>query len=99
MPAHIVIDNQAISEFCRKWQITELALFGSVLRDDFRSDSDIDVLVTFEEGADVGMLELVRMARELAGVFDRKVDVVEKAGLRPMLRAEVLSSSEVLYAA
>jgi predicted nucleotidyltransferase len=99
MPAHIVVDEKAISDFCQKWQITELALFGSVLRDDFRPDSDVDVLVTFEAGADVGMLELVRMARELAGIFGRKVDVVEKAGLRPMLRAQVLSSSEVFYAA
>ena len=99
MSARIFIDSKAIADFCQKWQVTELALFGSVLRDDFRPDSDVDVLVTFAPDADIGMLELVRMGRELEQILGRDVDVVEKSGLKPLIQQEVISSAEVLYAA
>ncbi|MHC4490716.1 MAG: nucleotidyltransferase family protein [Planctomycetota bacterium] len=61
MPARIPIDSQRIAAFCRRWKITEFALFGSVLRDDFRGDSDVDVLVTFEEGHGWSLFDLVKM--------------------------------------
>lgn len=99
MSPRIPIDQAAIAAFCRKWQVTELALFGSVLRDDFGPNSDVDVLVTFELNADIGLLEMIRMERELERLLGRSVDVVEKAGLKPLMQRDVVSSAEILYAA
>lgn len=99
MSARIPIDREKIVEFCQRWQITELALFGSVLRDDFRPDSDVDVLVTFAPEAKIGFLALGAIAEELSAILGRKVDVVPKRGLKPLIRDEVLSQAEVLYAA
>jgi predicted nucleotidyltransferase len=99
MPAHIPINHHVIATFCRKWHVAELGLFGSVLRDDFRSDSDVDVLVTFEPDAGLGLFEFVRMGRELSEILGRHVDLVERAGLKPALRQEILATTELLYAA
>ena len=99
MPAHIPIDHQAVAAFCRKWHVAELALFGSVLRDDFRPDSDVDVLVSFTPDAGVGLFEFVRMGRELSEIVGRQVDLVEKAGLKPALRPRILATTELVYAA
>ena len=95
----IDIDQQRIGEFCRRWQVSELALFGSVLRDDFRPDSDVDVLVEFLPGTRREFVDFEDMAAELAAIFGRRVDVVPKRGLRPRLREEVLGSAKVVYAA
>ena len=65
---------EQIKGFCQKWQVTELALFGSVLREDFRSDSDIDILITFSPTAKRGLTETLQMRDELQAIFDRKVD-------------------------
>lgn len=93
-------DQRRLAEVCRRWRITELNLFGSVLRDDFRPDSDIDVLVSFEPQAGWSLLDIVRLAEELEQVFGRKVDLVEKEALRnPFRRHEILSHREVIYAA
>ena len=89
---------EAIREFCRRYPVRELALFGSVLRDDFRADSDIDMLVEFEPNAPVGMLMLARMQRELSEILHRKVDLVLKRGLKPAIRQSVLDSAQVIYA-
>jgi predicted nucleotidyltransferase len=95
----IDIPQEKIAEFCGKWKITEFALFGSVLREDFRPDSDVDVLVSFDEGAHWSLLDLVRMREELKGVFGREVDLVEKKGLRnPFRRYEILTTREVVHA-
>lgn len=97
--AKIAIPEQQIAEFCRKWQITELALFGSVLRDDFRPDSDVDVLVTFSPDAHHSLFDLVDMEEELGAVFGRKVDLLSKVGLRnPFRRHEILRTCQVIYA-
>jgi predicted nucleotidyltransferase len=72
----ISIDAIALDAFCQRWGITELDLFGSVLRDDFRPDSDVDVLVTFEEGRRPTLLTLVQMEDELRQLFGRTVDLV-----------------------
>ena len=89
-----------IEDFCRKWKIKEFALFGSVLREDFRPDSDIDVLVTFEKGGGITFGNRVEMLDELAAIFGRKVDLVEKKAIRnPFRRHEILTTKEVLYAA
>jgi predicted nucleotidyltransferase len=95
----VEIDQQCIAEFCHRWQVSELALFGSVLRDDFRPDSDIDILVEFQPEARREFVDFEDMAAELGAMFGRRVDVVPKRGLRPRLREEVLGSARVVYAA
>ena len=92
------ISQEHIHRFCRQYQVRELTLFGSALGDDFDSDSDIDLLVDFEQEAQVGFLTLSRMQRELSHLFQRPVDLVPKAGLKPGVRQEVLSNARVLYA-
>ncbi|MBC6422322.1 MAG: nucleotidyltransferase domain-containing protein [Hormoscilla sp. SP5CHS1] len=75
---NIEIAKEKIAEFCDRWQITEFALFGSVLRDDFRPDSDIDVLVTWDPNFHFTLSNLDRMESELEAIFERKVDLVSK---------------------
>ena len=90
----------AIADFCRHWHITELSLFGSVLRDDFVSSSDIDVLVDFEPGCVPG-LRFVSMAEELERLFKRPVDVVTRSAVEHsanfIRRKEILESAEAIY--
>ena len=96
----IDLAEETIAEFCRRWRITELALFGSVLREDFGSDSDIDVLVTFAEDCGYSLFDLAQIQEELKGILAHDVDLVEKAGLRnPFRRHSILSKMEVIYAA
>ena len=96
----LTIPRKKIAEFCRRRQVVEFSLFGSVLRDDFRPDSDVDVLVTFAPDAQVSLFDLVDMKIELEGLFDRPVDVVEKDALRnPFRKQEILSTAQVVYAA
>ncbi|HZF11538.1 MAG TPA: nucleotidyltransferase family protein [Thermoanaerobaculia bacterium] len=100
MQVRIPIDHDRIAEFCRRWQITEFSLFGSVLRDDFRADSDVDVLVTFTSDAPWSLLDLIAMRDELQELFGREVDLVEKEGLRnPFRRQSILRQKEVIFAA
>ena len=73
---------EQIKGFCQRWQVTELALFGSVLREDFRSDSDIDILITFSPTAKRGLTETLQMRDELQAIFNRKVDLIVKASLK-----------------
>jgi hypothetical protein len=93
-----MLPNDKITEFCRVNRVKSLAVFGSVLRADFRSDSDIDVLVEFERDAKVGFLAMGRMQRELTAIFQRQVDLVPRDGLKPVIREAILTSAEVLYA-
>jgi predicted nucleotidyltransferase len=96
----ITIPRKRIAEFCQRWSITEFSLFGSVLRDDFRPDSDIDVLVSIDPKAHIGLFEIVEMKLELEKMFKRPVDLVEKEGLRnPYRRSEILNTARVVYAA
>ena len=88
-----------IADLCRRWKVTEFALFGSVLRDDFGPDSDIDVLVTFQGDAPWSMWDLLDMRKELQDLFGRDVDLVEKDALRnPFRKHEILREHEVVYA-
>ena len=75
----IPVDQEAIARFCQTWRIKEFALFGSVLTDEFREDSDVDVLVTFEDPTRWSLFDVVDRKDELERLFGRKVDVVEKA--------------------
>jgi uncharacterized protein len=105
-PANIEIKSKIqipldkVEGFCRKWKIKEFALFGSVLRPDFRPDSDPDVLVSFAPGGGITFDNRVEMQDELAGIFGRQVDLVEKEAIRnPFRRHHILTSKEVVYAA
>ena len=89
----------AIRELCRSYGVHELSVFGSSVSGQDRPDSDLDLLVEFEPQVRVGFLTLARLARELSGVLNRKVDLVPKDGLNPRIRDEVLSQAEVLFAA
>jgi len=83
-----------------KWNISEMALFGSVLSEHFRPDSDIDVLVSFQGDAGWGLFDFVDMIDELKAIFGRKVDLVEKDSLRnPFRKQAILGNNEVIYAA
>lgn len=92
----LTISRDEIAEFCRRHRIRKLAFFGSVLRDDFREDSDIDVLVEFEPGVTVG-LRFFAIERELSGLLGRKVDLNTPGFLGKYIRDEVLASAEVQY--
>ena len=95
----IDIPTEALAELCRRYHVQELALFGSILRDDFRNDSDIDILVEYEPGASVGLYEHFDLQVELEELLGRKVDLVSKRGLNIVIRDDVLLMSQVLYAA
>jgi uncharacterized protein len=97
--AHIPVHGRKLSGLCRRYHVRRLALFGSVLRDDFRPDSDVDVLVAFEPAARIGFVTLSRMQRELSELFQRPVDLVPMDGLKPIIRESVLSSAQDVYAA
>ena len=97
MSSRVPVSRQRIAEFCRRHHIRRLSLFGSVLRDDFRPDSDIDVLVTFEPGQVVG-LRIVDIEDELAQLLGRRVDLVSEKYLNHRIRDRVLSAAEVQYA-
>jgi predicted nucleotidyltransferase len=99
MPASIAIDRVAITAFCRRHHVRRLALFGSVLRPDFRADSDVDVLVEFEPGYPVGLIRLAGLELELSELLGRNVDLRTPAELSRYFRQQVLDSSEVLFAA
>lgn len=91
------IDRGKIERVCREYKIRELSLFGSVLRDDFRPGSDVDVLVEFEPDARVTLFDLVDLQERLSNLFGRKADVVTKRSLSPYIRDRVLADREVLY--
>ncbi len=89
---------KAIENLCQRYRVRELSIFGSALREDFRTDSDIDLLVEFEPEAQIGFVTLSRMQRELSAILNRPVDLVPKRGLKPKIREIVISSAKVLYA-
>ncbi len=96
----IHLPQARIKDFCGRWNISELAAFGSVLREDFGHDSDVDLLVTFTPGAQHSLWDLVQMQEELTEILGRAVDLVEEQGLRnPFRRYGILSTKEVIYAA
>lgn len=100
MTIRIEVPEEEIAAFCRRWQVKELAVFGSALGDDFRPDSDVDVLVVFQDGAQWSLFDYVRAQEELKHIFGREVDLVEKKAIRnPFRRRHILSNHEVIYAA
>lgn len=101
MPIAIALPQQSIREFCQRWQIVELSVFGSVLRDDFRSDSDIDILVAFAPTANWGLLEHAQMQQELETMLGRAVDLISKRAIERssnwIRRQEILSTAQTIY--
>lgn len=101
--AKIDFPQRIVSEFCRKWKISEFCLFGSVLRDDFRPDSDVDVLVTFAPDAHWSLVDLVKMEDELGATIGHKVDLAERRAIEQsenyIRRRHILNSAESLYVA
>ena len=95
---HIVVGRETISDFCQRHHIRKLALFGSVLREDFKPDSDVDVLVEFEEGHTPG-LAFFSMEKELSEILNHKVDLNTPQFLSPYFREHVLAEAEAQYVA
>ena len=98
----IALPSDELAAFCERWQITELALFGSVLRDDFGPESDVNVLVSFEPRVPHTLLDLVRMQVELSGIFGREVDLIERTAVEQswnyIRRKAILQSAETIHA-
>lgn len=96
-----LLNMAEIDRFCQRWQITELALFGSALRDDFGPASDVDVLVTFAPEANWGLLDHVQMEQELADLMGKEVDLLTKKSVEMSrnwrLKQEILNSSQVIF--
>ena len=100
MSKHIVLPKETMADFCRKWKIKELAIFGSAIGDDFKPESDIDVLVVFDDSAEWSLFDYMHAEEELKQLFGRKVDLVEKkANRNPFRRHHILNHCEVIYAA
>lgn len=101
--AQIEIPREKVAAFCQKWKVRELSLFGSVLREDFRPDSDVDVLVSFEPEAKWRFYDLMDMQDELSEILGRKVDLVERKAVEQsenyIRRRHILSHLEPLYVA
>ena len=99
----VEVSPTALEAFCRRWKIREVALFGSALRDDFGPDSDVDLLVSFEKDAGWTLLDFVDMEDELATIFGRKVDLVEREAVEEsrnyLRRQSILGSVRALYVA
>jgi uncharacterized protein len=99
MASNLVVPKDRLAKLCQKHSVRRLALFGSAIRDDFGPDSDIDILVDFQPGSQVGFIALSHLARELSQLFGRPVDLVPRDGLKVRIRDSVLAHTEVLFAA
>lgn len=103
MSPRIKLDTTVIADLCRRWKIVEMSLFGSVLRDDFGPDSDVDILVTFAPDAHATLFDMVHMQDELAAVLGRDVDLISRRGIERsrnyIRRKSILESAETIYAA
>jgi len=100
IPMHrLGVPMEKLAAFCRRWKIIEFALFGSVLREDFRPDSDVDVLVTFAPNDGWSLFDVMNLQRELEAMVGRRIDLVEKQELKnPFRRAEILQTYQVIHA-
>ncbi len=100
MPLPISVNPARIAAFCQKWKVREMSLFGSVLRDDFGPQSDVDVLVSFAPDSPWSYWDWPETIAELEAIFGRKVDLVLKEGLKnPFRRHEILRTAQVIHAA
>lgn len=99
--AAIPLPMAQVAEFCKRWQVTEFALFGSVLRDDFSPDSDVDILISFSPEAKRGLTETLQMRDELQSIFEREVDLIVKSAIEQsenwLRRKNILESAQIIY--
>jgi len=98
---NVDIPKNQLADFCRRWLISEFALFGSAIRDDFDADSDLDILVTFAPGADWSLLDHFQMEQELAKLLKRKIDLFNKHAVEQnhnwIRRREILNTAKTIY--
>lgn len=103
LSSRLNVADEALADFCRRWRVTELGVFGSVLRDDFGPDSDVDLLVTFEKDAPWSLFDIVAMKNEAETLFERPVDIVERRAVEahhnPWKRSLILRSHRLIYTA
>jgi len=103
MTVRITVEREKIAAFCQRWQIIELAFFGSVLRDDFRPDSDVDVLVAFAPGVEWSLFDHMTMEEELSSILGRQVDLISRRAIERssnwIRRKAILETAEPFYAA
>lgn len=95
----VEVREERLAELCRQYSVQELSLFGSMARGDNRPDSDIDILVVFQPNAPIGLIEYAGLMEDLSELMGRKVDLVSKKYLKPLIRDEVLQDARLLYAA
>lgn len=96
-PDRINLIKEQIAEFCQKNHVEKLAFFGSVLRDDFRQDSDVDILIYLDRTVPTGLMKMARMERQLSELVGRKVDLRTPNELSEYFRDDVIAQSEVIY--
>lgn len=102
LPINFSLSKEQVTAFCQKWQVIELALFGSVLRNDFTPASDVDMLVTFDPQANPSLFDLINMQDELSQLLDREVDILTKKSVEQshnwLRRRKILNTAQVIYA-
>ena len=97
---NISIPEKEITAFCSQWDVEEFSLFGSVLSNEFNSESDIDVLISFSKDAEISLFDLAQMQIELQNIFNRPVDIIEKEALQnPYRKHQILETAQVIYEA
>lgn len=97
-PEMIPLPIEQIESICKRFKVRELSLFGSIVKGDFRSDSDVDLLIEFEPDNTIGFMGLSSLQRKFSEIFSRNVDLVSKKGLNPVIREEVLTQRRIIYA-
>ena len=96
----IFLNYDDVIRLCKKYFITELSIFGSSIRDDFAQNSDVDILVSFEENSKITLYDIMELEKEFSQLLSRKVDIVEKESLKnPIRKNMILSTREIIYAA
>jgi predicted nucleotidyltransferase len=96
----IFLDYNDVVSLCKRYYITEMSIFGSSIRNDFTQDSDIDILVSFEQNSEITLFEIIELEKEFSRITNREVDIVEKESLKnPIRKNKILSTMEIIYAA
>ena len=96
----VFLNYTDVSRLCKKYDIVELSIFGSSIRDDFSQTSDVDILVSFEHNANITLFDIMELEKEFAQLLNREVDIVEKESLKnPIRKNKILSTREIIYAA
>ena len=95
----VAVEENKLAELCRRYQVRELAVFGSAARDEMRPDSDVDLLVEFQPEAEIGLLEHAGLMLDLSELLGRRVDLVSKRGLKALIRDSIIREARPVYAA